>query len=193
MKHIICGTNRPNSRSFEISKIVQKLYLSAEGVAPEIINLVDIDLNELTNHHYGELEKPIKIKQAVTTVNSSDGLIFVVPEYNGSYPGALKYFIDHWKFPDSFESRPVCFIGLGGRFGALRSIEHLQGIMGHRSAYMFPERIFISNVWDILADGKINDKVVTQLLEQQTNGFIKFVRALKTEALDANSLLKERP
>jgi NAD(P)H-dependent FMN reductase len=25
-------------------------------------------------------------------------LIFVVPEYNGSMPGILKYFIDHWKF-----------------------------------------------------------------------------------------------
>ena len=40
-------------------------------------------------------------------VLQAEGLIVVTPEYNGSLPGVLKYFIDMLKFPESFEQRPV--------------------------------------------------------------------------------------
>ncbi|MEZ4873554.1 MAG: NAD(P)H-dependent oxidoreductase [Bdellovibrionales bacterium] len=113
----------------------------------------------------------------------SEGLIFVVPEYNGSYPGALKYFIDHWDYPASFEHKPVCFIGLGGRFGGLRPVEHLQGVLGYRNAFMFPDRVFITNVWDIFKDSEITDDNIAQLLKVQASGFQKFVRALASENL----------
>lgn len=179
MKHIICGTNRPGSRSLEISKLLQNLYKEFDSETPEIINLQDLNLSDLKDEHYGNDDKPAIISNAIEKVNSSDGLIMVVPEYNGSYPGALKYFIDHWSYPQSFEKRPVCFVGLGGKYGALRPVEHLQGVFGYRNSFIFPERVFIDNVWNILANGKINDDTINQLLESQTKNFIQFVKALK--------------
>ena len=183
MKHIICGTNRPESRSLEICKILQSLYTEHDSETPEIINLEELDLSQLQNSHYGEAEKPASIKTAIEKINNSDGLIMVAPEYNGSYPGALKYFIDQWSYPESFEKRAICFVGLGGQFGALRPVEHLQGVFGYRNAFIFPERVFITNVWNILKNGTLEDDTTNDLLVSQTQGFIKFVKALKDAGL----------
>jgi NAD(P)H-dependent FMN reductase len=111
----------------------------------------------------------------------------IVPEYNGSYPGILKYFIDHMKFPDSFESRPVCFVGLGGIFGGLRPVEHLQQVFGYRNSYIFPQRVFLINVHKIFVNNEITDPLVKDLVAQQTSTFVKFVGALKTSGLAATS------
>ena len=47
------------------------------------------------------------------------GLHIITPEYNGSFPGVLKYFIDMLKFPESFVEKPVAFTGeAAGLWGA---------------------------------------------------------------------------
>jgi NAD(P)H-dependent FMN reductase len=110
-------------------------------------------------------------------VLDSSGLIVVSPEYNGGVPGVLKYFIDMLKFPESFEARPVCFVGVAaGIWGALRPIEQLQMIFGYRNAYIFPERVFLPRVNDLLDDdGRLNDAESLKRLRQQAEGFISFV------------------
>ncbi len=190
MKYIISGTDRPGSRSLQLSEIIQKIYASLNDSA-EIIDLHKVQLNLLDGRQYGA-ELPPPIAQSVHKVNTAEGLIIVSPEYNGSMPGALKHFIDHWKFPDSFESRPVCFIGLGGMFGGLRPIEHLQQIFSYRNAYIFPYRVFLMNVPKILVEGKVVDPNIEKMLRTQAEGFIKYVRALQNEKMDANSMLQAR-
>ena len=190
MKHIIVGTNRRKSRSRQIAQIIYEIY-KKHGEEVGILDLADLPMHELTGEQYGQkLES--HMGEAIETVNQSSGLIFVVPEYNGSMPGALKYFIDHWKYPDSFEHRPVCLIGLGGMFGALRPIEHLQGVLGYRNAFVFPQRVFLQNIWNSMKDGVLTDLVTMELLEKQALDFQKFTRALESEALDANSLNRMR-
>ena len=112
MKYIISGTNRPNSKSAEVCKIMQALYLE-QGEQAEIIDLALVGLKEVDGAQYGG-NQPVSMQEAIKKVTAADGIIVVVPEYNGSMPGALKYFIDHWKYPDTFEFRPICLVGLGG-------------------------------------------------------------------------------
>ena len=111
----------------------------------------------------------------------SAGLHVVTPEYNGSVPGVLKYFIDMLKFPESFEKRPVCFTGLGaGIWGALRPVEQLQAIFGYRNAYLFPERVFLPRINDLLDDaGRLKDPELLQRLKSQAEGFVDFVERLQ--------------
>jgi chromate reductase, NAD(P)H dehydrogenase (quinone) len=191
VKYIISGTNRPNSRTRQVSNLIQKLYAEA-GEKVEILDLVELPFQELTGQHYSGKGLHQSWSEAVAKVNASDGLIFVVPEYNGSIPGALKYFIDHWIFPDCFEARPVCFVGLGGLFGGLRPIEHLQQVMAYRNSFQFPSRVFLMNIFKILQDGDITDPVSKQLLKDQVIGFQKFVKALESQELHANAVLKRK-
>jgi NAD(P)H-dependent FMN reductase len=186
MKIIISGTNRPGSRSFEIAKIAQRLY-GQLGETYEILDLSQLPLNELNGTHYGATPPPA-IADWIAKLNHAEAVVVVVPEYNGSMPGILKYFIDFWKYPDTFEYRPIAMIGLGGNFGGLRPVEHLQQVFNYRNAFVFPERVFITNVWNNLKDGKILDANVTTLLERQARNFTRFVKALHAEQLDANSV-----
>lgn len=190
MKLIISGTNRSGSRSHQVALIVQKLYMN-HGESVELLDLAKLPLQELAEQSYGKNTSAVW-NDAIQKVNAAEGLIFVIPEYNGSFPGALKLFIDHWSYPESFEARPVCFIGLGGTFGGLRPVEHLQQVMNYRNAYVFPQRLFLFHIHKTLQDGLIQDQTTLNLLKQQVVGFQKFVRALKSEKLDAVSVIQSK-
>ena len=186
---ILSGTDRPQSRSLEIAKIIKPMYQSL-GIEAEIMSLADLKLDELQGSHYGN-KKPLKVEAAIEKLLHADGLVVICPEYNGSMPGALKLFIDHWKYPESFEYRPVCFIGLGGRFGGLRPVEHLQQVFGYRNAFVFPLRVFLQNVWNVLKDEKLLDEEFTKLLEKQAQDFSRFIKALKSEKIHGKDYILE--
>lgn len=190
MKYIIAGTDRPDSNTLKVSKYIQTIYQQL-GETVEIIDLKEMKTHLHQDLHYG---KPSEgLKPYLDKVLGSDGLIVVSPEYNGSMPGILKYFIDHLKFPESFEFRPVCFVGLGGMFGALRPVEHLQQIFGYRNAYVYPERVFIMGVHKILnAEGQPQDETIKQLLLKQAQGFQKFTQALSSFKIDANAVIEKK-
>lgn len=184
---VIPGTNRPNSRSLILSQFVQQSLKSAD-IESEILNLRDLPLQELDGSQYSE-DKPVEVQRALEKIKKCRGIYFVVPEYNGSMPGILKYFIDHWAFPESFESRPVAFMGIGGAFAGLRPVEHLQHVMAYRNAFMFPKRVFVHNVWsEIVETGEIKKEELKQRISAQTLGFNKFIKALESAELHANNL-----
>ncbi len=193
MKHIIVGTNRQDSNSRKVALFVQKLY-EQKGEKVELIELEHIEIDQTNGGHFGEKTPlPAKLKIAIEAITKSEGITFVIPEYNGSMPGILKAFIDYWKFPQSFEGRPVAYIGLGGMWAGLRPVEHMMQVMSYRNAYNFPVRIFLRDVWKLInKEGLIEDPVILGLFDQQVVGFQKFCRALESEGLDANSLNSKR-
>jgi NAD(P)H-dependent FMN reductase len=191
MKYIIASTNRPQSRSLKLSQIVQGLFKEL-GEEVEIIDLAQVPLKELLDHPYNPKAFSPAMQSLIQKINSSEALYFVVPEYNGSLPGALKLFIDHWAYPETFEHRPVAFMGIGGMFGGLRPVEHLQHIMGYRNAFCYPDRIFIQNVWTQLEGDQLKDQAVVSLLKAQVKGFQLFCQALASVKLDANHLNASR-
>lgn len=186
MIEIISGTDRPKSRTFEISKIVQSFFEQLRTPS----QIMDLSSMPMVSLHGSGYKIPLPMTEAVERVNAAEGIVLIIPEYNGSFPGALKHFIDHWKFPDSFEGRPVCFIGLGGRFGGLRAVEQMQQVFGYRNSFIFPLRVFLINVQNTLKDGKLGDEVCVELLKTQARDFAKFIRALESQKLDANSILR---
>ena len=185
MKYIISATNRPKSNSRIVAGIIQKIYRSL-NYPTEIISLRDVPFQKLIEDPYPQT-LPDNVKQVVVKLNASSAFTIVCPEYNGSFPGIFKFFIDHWTYPQTFEYRPIAFVGLGGRFGALRPIEQLQQIMGYRNAFLYPERVFLQNINDLLSDGKIVDQEITSLLNKQAQGFLKFITALEEKNLSAST------
>ena len=177
MKYIISGTNRPQSNTFKVCQIISSIYEDL-GESVGILNL-----RELTLPHKGsyKCKENRGLEEMVQRVVESEGLILVSPEYNGSFPGVLKYFIDHWPFPEAFEFRPLSFVGLSaGYFGALRSIEQLQHIFAYRNALQYPERVFIPGIHTQLAeDGTFKDKSFQDKLISQAKGFCVFMEGLQ--------------
>ncbi len=181
MKLIITSTNRKNSLTFSVSKIVENIYKDIKEEI-EILDLKQIPFKDIVEEPY--LTRPPSLKPYLNKVAKAEGLILICPEYNGGIPGLIKHFIDHWIYPDSFVYKPICFIGLGGKFGALTPITHLQNIFVYRHSFVFPIRVFIQNVSQILEGEKIHDENINNLLLKQAKNFTKFVKALKTQSFN---------
>ena len=189
MIEIISGTDRPNSNTLKVAKWLQAHYQSLKGVDVDLIDLTQLKLSDVADGDYFKGPRGTYLA-AVERVTRAEGLVIVVPEYNGSYPGILKLFIDYWRYPDTFEHRPVAMIGLGTRWGGLRPVEHLQQALGYRNSYVFPNRVFLTHIKEVLKGGTITDPVLVDLLHVQSREFVKYIRALELQGLDANSKLK---
>jgi hypothetical protein len=62
-------------------------------------------------------------------------------------------------------------------WGALRSVEQLQVILGYRNAYLYPERVFIPGVFNALDEaGGFKDEKLAERLRAQASGFVEFVK-----------------
>lgn len=191
MKYIVSGTDREDSTSLKLSRYVQKIYQDL-GETVEIIDLRAIRSELSQGPHYGTAQ-PASLQKELSKINQAEGLIVVCPEYNGSMPGILKYYIDHLKFPEAFEFRPICFVGLGaGAYGGVRPVEHLQQVFGYRNAFIFPQRVFLPSVHKVFQNGAVTDSTIQNMLRQQAEGFRRFCSALHVAKLDANSVLAQK-
>jgi len=179
---LIVGTNRPGSNTRKVAAQIEGIYASAK-VPLRVLDLAQLPTEIFSPASYAE--KPKSFQPFTDTVLQAAGLHVVTPEYNGSLPGVLKYFIDMLKFPESFEKRPVCFTGLAaGIWGALRPVEQLQAIFGYRNAYLFPERVFLPQINHLLdATGRLKDDELLGRLKKQAEGFVAFVERLQNVKL----------
>jgi len=181
---LIVGTNRPGSNTSKVATQLEEFYAGLK-VPLNVLDLAKLPPEIFSPTSYAE--KPKSFLPFADAILKSDGLHIVTPEYNGSVPGVLKYFIDMLKFPESFEHKPVCFTGLAaGIWGALRPVEQLQAIFGYRNAHLFPTRVFMPQIYDLLDDsGKIKDAELIGRLKAQVEGFAKFAEHLKTLKIPA--------
>jgi chromate reductase len=170
---IISGTNRPGANTLKVARIIEGHYRDA-GIKTDFLSLADMPLEVFQGTAYAS--KPPEMVAIQQRVLDAAGLHVVTPEYNGSFPGVLKYFIDMLKFPESFERKPVAFIGeAAGTWGGLRSVEQLQHIFGYRNAHIFPERVFIPGIVKQLdANGKLIDPALDERLKNQCINFAQF-------------------
>jgi NAD(P)H-dependent FMN reductase len=174
---LISGTNRPQSRTLHLCEHLAGIYRDL-NVEVQVLDLVKLPQEIFQPTVYEE--KPAAFEAWTEAILQADGLVVVVPEYNGSFPGILKYFIDLLPFPESFEDRAVCFVGLAsGTWGALRAVEHLQGIFGYRNSHIYPKRVFLPRVHDFLPSDDL-EEAVEQRLRAQSEGFLQYVEKIST-------------
>ena len=175
---LIIGTNRPGSNSRKVAAHLEEAYAELK-VPLRVLDLATLPPEIFSPNSYAE--KPASFVPFADAILQSAGLHIVTPEYNGGVPGVLKYFIDMLKFPESFDRRPVCFVGVAaGIWGALRPVEQLQGIFGYRNAHIYPERVFLPQVNGLLDDqGRLKDAELIGRLQKQASGFVDFVEAVK--------------
>jgi len=175
---LIVGTNRPDSNTRKVAAHLEEIY-AALKVPLRVLDLAQLPPEIFSPASYAA--KPKSFQPFADAVLQSAGLHVVTPEYNGSVPGVLKYFIDMLKFPESFERRPVCFVGVAaGVWGALRPVEQLQAIFGYRNAYLFPERVFLPQINNLVdGNGRLKDDELLQRLRKQAEGFVGFVESVQ--------------
>jgi len=173
MVTIIAGTNRPGSTTLKLAKYYQKT-LAQKGLQTGILSLTELPDTLIATDLYGKRSEAFaKIQERVTATQK---FLFIIPEYNGSFPGVLKTFIDACTFPESFYDKKAALVGLSsGKYGNIRGIEHFTGICNYINLHVMPLKIHITSVKNEL---DLNDELhlpeTIKFTGEQMDKFIKY-------------------
>jgi chromate reductase len=144
MVTIISGTNRPNSNTLKVANYYQQ-QLATKGLETNLLDLRNLPANLIGSDLYGQRSTEFEKIQAL--ISQTTKFIFVIPEYNGSFPGVLKVLIDACAFPDSFYNKKACLVGISsGKYGNIRGIEHFNGVCAYLHLNVMPLRLHIANI-----------------------------------------------
>ncbi|MFA6945223.1 MAG: NADPH-dependent FMN reductase [Pedobacter sp.] len=173
MTTIISGTNREGSNTLKLAQYYHK-QLSAKGFDSEIISLCDLPDNLIVSDLYGKRSQAFQSIQ--DKISASSKFIFVIPEYNGSFPGILKTFVDACTYPESFFGKKAALVGLSsGKYGNVRGIDHFTGICHYINMHVLPLRIHISYIRkEFDENGNLFNEDTLKFTDQQIERFIAF-------------------
>ena len=171
---IISGTNRKDA----VSPTVAKLYaamLQDVGVSSEIIDLQDLPNDFLVSALYENSGKNTKFNIMREKMKAAEKFVFILPEYNGSFPGVLKAFIDGLDFPDTFTDKKCALVGVSaGMLGSSHAMSHLTDILNYCGTHVLARKPRLTEIAKYLNGNKLNNAWYNELLELQIEELIKF-------------------
>jgi len=170
---IISSTSRPGSTTLKVAKYYQE-RLRAKGVEAGLLSLMQLPPNLLETDLFGKRSEAFQSIQDIIT--KTDKFLFIIPEYNGSYPGVLKVFIDACSFPESFYEKKAALTGISsGRYGNIRGIDHFTGVCHYLNLHVMPLKLHIANIkTELDANGNLFKEDTVKFTDEQIDKFINY-------------------
>ena len=168
---IISGTNRKNSGCLTFAMKYREILQRMTEQPVRVLALEEIPHDWCHPDMYnkgGQSASLVRIQDEYML--PADKFVFLLPEYNGSFHGAVKLFIDACsvrKYEATFKGKKAALIGIAtGRAGNLRGMDHLAGVLNHVGTIVMPNKLPISRIEDLVdSEGKITDKPTIAVLE----------------------------
>lgn len=171
---IISSTNRKSALSRVVAEFYQSILQEA-GTESTILDLQQLPADFVMSALYENAGKNPVFNEMANLITQSEKFVFVVPEYNGSFPGVLKAFIDGLSYPNPFKGKKCAMVGLSsGVQGGALAISHLTDIFNYLGMHVLALKVRIPGIEKSLVDGKVTDKLVLELLEMQIEDLQKF-------------------
>ena len=169
---IVSSSNRKENSTAYFARHCKSL-LEKKGLDHRYFSLDQLPA-ELTLQSIYEQEESVFKTIADEYISPAEKFLFVIPEYNGSFPGILKLFIDGIH-PSTFYGKKAGMIGIAaGRAGNLRGMDHFTAILNYIQVSVMPQKLPISSIDSILKNGEIHDEATLKLLDQQIDQLIDF-------------------
>lgn len=169
---VISSTNRPDSNTLKVSRIYGQI-LKAKGIEFKILDFNFLPENIAFGETFGKRSE--KYAQLIKEyVSSANKFIFIVPEYNGSFPGILKTFLDSMH-PREWNDKDACLVGVSdGRAGNLRGLDHLAGVLNYLKMHVYHNKLPISVIGKVMGqDGNFSSEDQMKACVAQVEGFLK--------------------
>jgi NAD(P)H-dependent FMN reductase len=157
-------------------------WLERELTALGWLDLDMIDLAAVSLPMHAMLPGGAAASPIAGRLADADGFVLLTPEYNHSYPAALKNAID-WHLTE-WAYKPVAFVGYGGS-GGIRAVEHLRAVFPELRATTVRESVLLPMAWEHLdADGRFVPPPGTEgALRATMNELRVWARALRSHRL----------
>lgn len=171
---IIIGTNRPRAMTGEMALYYQQ-KLSSLGMEPFLIDLRELPADFVFTALYDYRGQHPEYGFFQEQIDTCEKFIIIAPEYNGSFPGVLKAFIDGLRYPDSFRDKKVAFVGLSaGVLGNAVGLAHLSDIMSYMGANVLGLRIKLGEIGKYFKNQQLENPIYEKLIDEQISKFLNF-------------------
>lgn len=170
---IVCGTHREDSNSEKITKVYEEL-LKKRKEDVRVLMLKGLPKDFLFEDTFSEGSEGFN--QIVKKyISSADKFVFIIPEYNGSYPGILKAFVDA-VHPKEFWNKRACLVGVStGQAGALRPLDHFTDVLHHLKVEVLSDKPKLSVVHQYLTEnGELTNELYKKRISDQIEKFLQF-------------------
>jgi NAD(P)H-dependent FMN reductase len=162
---VIISTNRKGSASAKVAATVAEL-IEKQGEETHMLDLSKLPADFFSPTMYAD-RSPEFLRLFNDYIEAARHIVFVIPEYNGSYPGVLKFFIDGSP-AKAFWNKHASMIGLSdGHAGNMRGQDHLTGVLHHLKMHVHYHKPKLSGISKAIdADGKlIHEQYIKELEE----------------------------
>ena len=174
MVNIICSTNRADAVSKHIADIYKQL-LNDNGQEAEVINLQGLPHDFAFSALYSNSGKNEKFNVYREKMVNAEKFVFVVPEYNGSFPGVLKTFIDGLIYPKTFTGKKCALVGLSsGIQGAGLALSHLTDIFNYCGMHVLARKVKMAQIEKAMDNDVLSDEKYIEQLNKQSREFLAF-------------------
>lgn len=171
---LVSGTNRPNSVTRKIADIYSQL-LANKNIDSEILDLAHLPEDFVFSALYHNSGKNNSFNQLVEKMKLAEKYVFIVPEYNNSFPGVLKAFIDGMPYPNSFVGKKCALVGLSsGMQGSGLALSHLTDVFNYLGMHVLANKPKLAKIEQNFKDGQITNDLYWKLLNEQMEQIIEF-------------------
>ena len=102
--------------------------------------------------------------------------VFIMPEYNASFPGILKLMLDNSDIKKCWWYKKAALVGISdGRAGNLRGLEHMTAILHYLKVNVLYNKLIISRInEEINSKGELIKQETADAVDEQVEEFLKF-------------------
>src|SRR5437763_8942353 len=171
---VILGTSRQGRASEHATGFVLDHVAKRPDMRTELIDIRNIRLS------IDDAGEAIKDPKFSATVNEADALIFVVPEYNHSFPGLLKHVLDTNLKEYIHKAVGVCGVS-AGPFGGARMIQNLLPVLRALGLVAIFSDVCFGTAGELFdpAIGKITDPAYTRRAAKFLDELVWMSRSLR--------------
>ncbi len=174
MTTIIVGTNRAEAVSRQIAEYYQQI-LSQQNASSQLLDLHQLPPDFLTTALYEKNGQNNAFNTLSAQLFDSDKLVFVVPEYNGSFPGILKTFIDALPYPSPLLGKKCALVGLSsGMQGGGIAVSHLTDILNYLGTHVLALKPKLAMIEQYFDGKQFSHKVYQEILDTQAKQLLAF-------------------
>jgi chromate reductase, NAD(P)H dehydrogenase (quinone) len=165
MYTIISGTHRVGSHSEKVAAEYHRI-LKEKNINATILSLKNMDVLHRT---------PAFVQIEIEILVPTQKFIFIIPEYNGTFPGVLKAMIDNSNIEKAWYHKKALLTGVStGRAGNLRGMDHLAASLHYLKMNVHHNKLPISLIDKVMdANGRFNEATL-KAIDEQLNEFINF-------------------
>lgn len=171
---IISGTNRSDSLTLRIAQLYQEL-LATHGAPAQILDLSQLPHDFAFSALYDKGGQNPAFTAFHQQAADSDKLVFIIPEYNGSFPGVLKTFLDGMPYPNPWKNRKAALVGISsGPQGAAPALSHFTDVLHYLGIHVLAHRVKMPFIEKSMADNRIQNENYLRQLNKQVESLLAF-------------------